>query len=221
MPRVDSRLPERAQLHGKVAKLGVPDSANMWMRILALGLALVCVRAGVARADDDPVEALFFGNTAFAGVNPLTFAEVVELRYQHRLYDSASSVLRRNFVAASASLALGPVFAPTVRLETQPLALFNLGLSYGPRIPFTRLVQSFPSPSSAYPVNIAGLPRATPSYSATFQSFRIDATLQAGFGRLIFRSVNAASYTTVSLRAGDTVYYSQIADMLLPARDGC
>jgi hypothetical protein len=138
----------------------------------------------------------------------------VALRYRHRLYATSSPALQHNFVEASATLVLGPLFAPRVRVALHPTAFFDVGVSYGVSDIFIKTIEERRSPASAYDVNIVGFEKGD---AATFQSFTADTTLQGALGKVSFRSVNSLTYTAASLASGETVYYSAPADMLLPA----
>ncbi len=181
---------------------------------LAAVLLPLLAAAPSARAEDDSVESLRFATTTVAAMNPFLVVDVVQLSYQHRLYAASSPLLRRNSVEVSTSLVLGPFFAPTVRVALHPLALLEVGASYSANVLFIDALQERRSPSNSYAVDVVGVESGDP---ATLQSFTVDATVQGALGKVVLRSTNAATYTTASLRAGETVYYSAAADMLLAA----
>lgn len=180
-------------------------------------MVIVGLYPGLARADG-PVESLKFSSTTFLSGNPLTFGAPIDVRYEHRLYASASEILRRNFLASSVGIVLGPFVAPWVRLELQPLALINVGATYGVNALLVDTTQSFRSPNSDYGVSVFGLPRPTPGYATTMRYLRLDTTVQAGIGKVGLRSTTAATHGAAGLREGDSVYYNQGADLLLPRR---
>ncbi len=175
---------------------------------------LLVVPAAEARADDEPVESLRVATAMFASMNPFTVLAPVSLSYQHRLYATSSPALRHNYFEASATMVLGPLLAPRVRVAIHPTAFFDLGVSYGLTDIFIKTIEERRSPASSYDVNIVGFEKGD---AATFQTFTVDTTLQGSFGPFFVRSANSLSYTAASLASGETVYYSSAADMLLPA----
>ena len=193
------------------SRISVARLVRVFGRLVSLW---VLTSSSVARADDEPVEAVRLTNTTVASVNPFVAVDVVQLSYQRRLYSASSPILRRNFFEASASLAMSSFVAPRLRLAIHPLAVVDVGVSYGVTAVYAKTLEERQSPSDPYNVDVVGVEAGE---TATLQSFAVDMTLQGALGRVLFRSTNAATYTVASLGAGETVYYSLAADLLLPA----
>jgi hypothetical protein len=183
---------------------------------LALVVAVTLVASPpLVHADDEPAQVVRFASTSFASVNPFVALDLVQLSYQQRLYQASSPLLQRNFFEASASLAMSSFVAPRLRVALHPISPIELGVSYGFNAVYVKTLEERRSPAEAYAVDVVGVESGD---TATMQSVALDATLQGALGGWVVRSTNSATYTAADLRAGQTVYYSIIADLLLPAR---
>jgi hypothetical protein len=164
---------------------------------------------------------VFYQNLTVVRLNPLGLQNLFELDWRHRLYDpGASLIMAQNYWA----LTLAPVLTPgLVRLgvaaKLQPLAILKLEVRWEYLNYFGNfdLLQSYPSPNAAYSDSDiedggdAGLNYATDGWQLT-----LDGEARAKVGPVIVRNRFKAGYVEVALRGGDTVFYEQYFDLLLP-----
>lgn len=179
--------------------------------------------------DDGPVvppkQRLYFSNLNAIRYNPLGLFEEFRVSYRHRMYEHEGRAFRDNFVGIGAAPSASPAW---VRLglfaEIQPTSFLLLTAQYDWMRYFGNfnLVQSFPdaranfSDSRIKELGEAG--GATKNYVTTGHQVTLSALLQFKFGPIAFRSNNKLAYFNMNLRAGDTVFYEQLYDLLVPGQ---
>lgn len=192
---------------------------------LATTLALSASTA-TARADEPPPtpeEQLFYQNLTVIRLNPLGLQNQFELDWRHRLYDPGDSlVMSQNFWALSATPILTPASMRLgVGAKLQPLAVLKLEVKWEYLSYFGNfdLLQSYPDPDADFSDSAlqeggdAGLNYATDGWQLT-----LDGEARAKVGPVIVRNRFKAAYIDVALRTGDTVFYEQYFDLLLPGQ---
>ncbi|MFO0744158.1 MAG: hypothetical protein U1F43_00600 [Myxococcota bacterium] len=193
--------------------------------ILGLALALVCAAAGQAPAapapPPTPEQSIVYQNLTVIRLNPLGLQNDFQLDFRQRLYDPGDSMLfAGNYIGAS----LAPILTPGlmrlgVAAKFQPLAMLKLEVRWDYLSYFGNfdLVQSYDDPDADFSDSAiekggdAGLNYATDGWQLT-----LDAEVRARVGVVIARSRFKAGLVDVALRGGDTVFYDQYVDLLLP-----
>ena len=205
--------------------------ACVWSLCLALSGTAAWAQGAVPiprSADDDgppvpPKHRLFFSNLNAIRYNPLGLFEEFRLSYRYRLYDHEHRALRDNFAGIGAVPSASPAW---VRLglfgEVQPTSFLLLTAQYD----WTRyfgnfnLLNSFPDARSDFSDSrikeLGEQGGATKNYVTTGHQLTLSALLQFKFGPIAFRSNNKLAYFNMNLRPGDTVFYDQLYDLLVP-----
>jgi hypothetical protein len=165
--------------------------------------------------------------------NPLGLQEIFDLGYEYKLFDSDSLLLKDSFVGVSFSPIMTPAFAnPGVTLKLQPIALLRLEARASVIQYFGNfnLMQSFPSAETATfsdsQIKDQGTrtdSKPSSAYATTGHNFGLAGELRwAGFRdeadrpQVEARSRLNATYHRMNLEAGDTVWYDQYFDLLVP-----
>jgi len=165
--------------------------------------------------------------------NPLGLQEIFDLGYEYKLFDSESLLLKDSFVGISASPIMTPAFAnPGVTLKVQPVALLRLEARASVIQYFGNfnLLQSFPSPEAATfsdsqikEQGTRGESKPTQAYATTGSNFGFTGELrwagvrdEAGRPQVEARSRFNGTYHRMNLEPGDTVWYDQYFDLLVP-----
>jgi hypothetical protein len=192
---------------------------------LALGVTLVHGRAGaetMKKEEPPPRHRLFYQNLFALRYNPLGAFEELRLSYRYRLMDSESILLRDTFAGVGIVPGLSPAFG---RLgffaELQPLTMLALTAQYDLIRYFGafKVMQSFPDARSEFSdTELEHLSDAKRTYVTTGRQLTLGALLQAKVGNVVFRSNFRFAYVDMELRAGDTVYYDILYDILAPGR---
>ena len=194
---------------------------------LTAALPLLMCSAATARADEPPPptpeEQLFYQNLTVIRLNPLGLQNQFELDWRHRLYDPGDSlIMSQNFWALSATPILTPASMRLgVGAKFQPLAILKLEVKWEYLNYFGNfdLLQSYADPNADFSDSAikdggdAGLNYATDGWQLT-----LDGEARAKVGPVIVRNRFKAAYIDVALREGDTVFYEQYFDLLLPEK---
>ncbi|MBL9021719.1 MAG: hypothetical protein JNL21_05940 [Myxococcales bacterium] len=198
-------------------------SANV---ALALGV-LFLVHSRTAAAEEKapppiPQHRIVYDNLVGARLNPLGLEDLYNISYRARLYASDSIALRDNAFAVGLSPTLSPAISRFGgHVEIKPLTVLSLSAGFY-QVGYTSsfgLLQSFPDAEVDYSDSRlserrdAGLNYPTNGYEVTLRALAV-----AKFWQIAVRSDTNAFYTDISLRDGDTVYYNQRNDLLLPDR---
>ncbi len=165
--------------------------------------------------------------------NALGLQELFDVGYEYKLFDSSHVLLKDSFVGISASPIMTPAFAnPGVTLKVQPIALLRLEARasviqyYGN----FNLIQSFASPESATfsdsqikEQGTRGDSKPSRAYATTGSNFGLTGELRwagvrddAGRPQVEARSRFNGTYHRMNLEPGDTVWYDQYFDLLVP-----
>lgn len=195
--------------------------------IAALAAGAVSIAAVPAWADEKPpppipAHRIVYDDLVGARLNPLGLENQFNLAYRARLYASDSLALRENYFGVGLSPTLSPAISRFGgHIEVRPLTVLSLSAGFyqvGYLGPFG-ILQSFPDATYDYSDSTlnerrdAGLHYPTNGYEVHLRGVGL-----AKFGPVAIRSDTSAYYTDVKLRDGDTVYYHQRTDLLLPDR---
>jgi hypothetical protein len=138
----------------------------------------------------------------------------------YRLYDSKNPALRSNLVGLNLTLLASPALVKTgLELVVQPLSVLSFGLSYEVLGFFGNFdfLQSFPSATSeSSDADIKALGAAKLNYPGYGGVLTFSALFQVKFGPIALRSDLHLIRYDMHLRAGDTVFYDPILDILSP-----
>lgn len=196
-----------------------------WAGVVTTAIAAAIAWAGAASASEPeaPTSGLGYTNLTALRINPLGLQDQLELDYWWRLYDAGDSPLLANNMF---SVGVSPIFSPAtarlgVALKVRPLNIFKLEVRWEYLAWFGNfdLLQSFGSPRDDFSDTAleaggdAGRNSAQDGWQLT-----LDGELRAKLGPLIIRTRFKASYIDVPLDHGDTVFYEQYFDLLLPSQ---
>jgi hypothetical protein len=176
-------------------------------------------------AKDLPIEIPDFRinitNLLVGRVNPLGLENQLRIGPQKKLYHSDSLLFRDNFVFFGFSPRVNPAFVKIgPSLELQFLSILNL--RFGAELLYWfgtfNLYQSFGSPLDEYSDTVLGMRNRDLglSYRTSGGHFYIEPTFQVRFGPMALRNRFSFEYWTTNARAGDTVFYDQTLDTLVP-----
>jgi hypothetical protein len=214
---------------GRVTRIGLIVAATLYCGADA-ALAQSSHPTTPRRADDDgppqpPKHRLFYNNLFALRYNPLGAFEEFRFSYRYRLYDHKHRAFRDNFAGVGVVPGVSPAFLRLgVFAEVQPASFFLLTAQYEAIRYFGafRVMQSFPDAAANFSdtelrrlADVGGPGRP---YVTTGSQLTIAALLQFKFGPIAFRSNTRIGYVDMSLRAGDTVYYDILYDMLVQGR---
>ena len=159
-------------------------------------------------------------------LNPLGLISDTQLSFRRLLYRRDDNIfLRDNFVGAGLVPQFSPAFARLGALvEVQPLSILRLWASFEVVGYFGTfgLFQSFDSPRADFRDSVIAergrLPAGDPAKNfATWGSqLNVGADLQLKLGPIAFRNLARVFRGEYQMRAGDTVYYDQLYDILAP-----
>lgn len=175
------------------------------------------------REQPPPAKHRLFFNSVFAlRYNPLGAFEEFRLSYRYRMMDSEHILLRDTFAGVGIVPSLSPAFG---RLgffaELQPITMLTLTAQYDLTRHFGafRVMQSFPDATAEFSDSaLRSLADAKTTYVATGAQLTLGALLQGKLGNVVFRANTRFVYSDQNLRAGDTVYYDILFDLLAPNR---
>ncbi|TNF32086.1 MAG: hypothetical protein EP329_11210 [Deltaproteobacteria bacterium] len=177
-----------------------------------------------SRAAAEPVtRGLAYSDLTALRLNPQGLQNQLELDLWWRLFDPGDSALLAN---NAFSVGIAPILSPAstrlgLTLKLRPLNVFKVEVRWEYLAWFGNfnLLQSFGSPRDDYSDSAldaggeAGRNSAQDGWQLT-----LDAEARAKVGPVILRSRFKAGYIDVPLDHGDTVYYEQYYDLLLPSR---
>lgn len=188
--------------------------------------ALALTSARSASADDDPPppavaeQRIAYDTTLGFRVNPLGLELQHNLAYRHRLYESGSLALRDNYFG----VALSPTISPSIirmggHIEFRPLTVLALqaGVHHVGYVGSFDNLQSYKVASADFSdtgrdeQDEAG--RTYPTHG--FEAFA-RATALAKVGPIVIRDDLSFTYSTLSLRDPDRLYYHPRWDVLAP-----
>lgn len=159
-------------------------------------------------------------NLLVGRVNPLGLENQLRIGVQKRLYGSSSLVLRDNFIHFGLTPKLNPAFVKVgPNLEIQALSVLNLRFAWEAIRYFGSfgLVQSFPSPLDVYSDTALNQGKdAGRNYKPEATHFIFEPTIQMKAGPIAIRNRFSVEYWNLRANTGDTVFYEQTLDTLIP-----
>lgn len=178
-----------------------------------------------------PLHRIIHRNTFALRVNPLGLLYEGRFAYRLRLYESDSMALRDNFIGIGLTPVASPAFIRAgAYVEVQPMTVLGFWATYTFVQYFGtfNLFQSFPSARSNYSdKEISRLGNGDPTvgagsrtqYLANGTELTIGADFQVKLlDVIVFRSRARLIRSDMRLREGDTVFYDQFYDALVPNR---
>jgi len=157
--------------------------------------------------------------------NPVGLIYDGRLSYRLRMYSDEGLALRDNYAGAGAAVTLSPAFlrvGPYVELAPASFVTVWSALQYSSYFGTFGLMQSFGSPRAEFSDDeldrLDGLPEGDPlePYSTSGLELTVGLDLQAKVGPVAVRSQNRVIHANLDLREGDTVFYDQVTDVLMP-----
>lgn len=195
------------------------------MRSILIALtALILTQTSTtsAQVDPQPAHSVAYQSITAVRVNPLGLVNFTRASYRFRLFESDSDILKQNYVGIGATGGISPAWGRIgILAEVQPLTILRLYAQFefiGNFGTFD-LFASFPNATSDFSDTAIGERaenEATESYTTTGSLLTLGAQLQLKVGPIAVRNLFRATRTNYTMRAGDTVYYDQIYDMLMP-----
>lgn len=143
---------------------------------------------------------------------------------QKRLMDSDSVLFENTFLSGGVGLKLNPAYVKAGPvLELQPIALFNLRVSYEFVSYFGSFgyLQSWPEPTSAYSFELSERDRNQLdglNYVTSGHHLLIEPTVQAKASVFAVRSKTAIEYWDVTLHDDELVFYDATLHTLVPGK---
>lgn len=161
-----------------------------------------------------------WSNTTAARLNPLGLVSATDVEYRFRLYESDSLALANNFIGAGVQPILSPAWfrgGPFISLQPASVANFKAGYEYVSYFGTFDQVLSFPDPSAEHSDDrLEELGEAGENEATSGGVFYVSALLQAKVGPVAIRNALRFNKFNVDLPDGDTVYYEQTWDILVP-----
>ena len=210
----------------------MPNSARLSF-LAAVGLA-TAVSAQTLQYQGPPLHRVVHRNTFALRYNPLGLLYEGRFTYRLRLFESDSIALRDNFIGVGLTPVASPAFIRAgAYVEVQPLTVLGFWASYTFVQYFGtfNLFQSFPSARSNFSdAEISRLgaldrgPGPCPGqcgpgeYVTNGTELTIGADFQAKVLDFVVRSRARLVRADMRLRDGDTVFYDQFYDVMVPNR---
>ena len=201
-----------------------PTSVRLGLAIL-ITLAASTARAQMLSDRGPPQHRVTHSHRLSGRLNPLGLLYEGRFSYRYRLYASDSVALRDNFVSIGLIPAVSPIFARVgVVAEVQPLTVFGVWASYEfmPYFGSMNLFQSFPGATSNFSdsaiKDLGRLPAGDPqrAYPTLGAMLTLAANLNLKFGPVVVRDQFRAYRPDFQMRGGDTTFYDQTTDLLMP-----
>jgi len=162
-------------------------------------------------------------NTGYvaARVNPLGLFLQPNLQYRYRLYKGEGALLRDNFLAIGLIPTLSPAFGRIgAQVDVQPVAALKFTGAYerGYYFGTFNLFQSFPGAGSDFSdTAIADNGEQELNYKTDFTQVTLGGLVQLKVGPIAVRNnFRAVHFNADIVRAGDTTFYDQFFDVLVP-----
>jgi hypothetical protein len=178
------------------------------------------------RAIGDPPPAaprfrIAISNLLVGRVNPLGLEDQLRIGPQMVLYRSDSMAMRDNFIFFGFTPKVNPAFVKVgPSLEVQLASMLNLRFGYELVYWFGTfgLFQSYNTPNADYSDTAIAQGRdAGLNYRTGGAHFTFEPTLQMRLGPIALRNRFSIEHWAINTRPGDTVFYEQTLDTLIPA----
>lgn len=190
----------------------------MKRRFLTAVVGVLCTLSASAFAETP--HNVVWSNTTAARLNPLGLVSATDVEYRYRLYESDSLALANNFVGVGAQPIISPAWfrgGPFISIQPASVANFKVGYEYVSYFGTFDQVLSYPDPSAEYDDDTLEAQGEAGDNAATSGGvFYVSGLLQAKIGPVAVRNALRFSQFNVDLPAGDTVYYEQTWDILVP-----
>ncbi|PTL81265.1 hypothetical protein [Vitiosangium sp. GDMCC 1.1324] len=201
---------------------------NRWTSLAVLAVCVLACSDAFAQMLSNrtpPQHRVVHRNTFALRNNPLGLLYEGRFAYRFRLYESESQALRDNFVGIGLAPGGSPAFARVgAYVEFQPATVLGFWAVYeyvGYYGTFN-LFQSFPNASSDFSDTTiqarGGLPKDDPlrSYPTSGTQLTVGTNLNLKAGPIVLRSQARLVRPDFKVRAGDSVFYDQFYDLLMP-----
>ncbi len=186
--------------------------------VFVAALVVLCTLPSLASAESP--HDIVWSNTTAVRLNPLGLVVATDVEYRFRLYESESLALKNNFVGVGVQPIISPAwFRGGPFLSIQPASVANFRVGYEPVTYFGGFDQvlSFPDANSEYDDDtLEALGEAGENAATSGSVLYVAALLQAKVGPVAVRNNLRFSKFNVDLPDGDTVYYEQTWDILVP-----
>jgi hypothetical protein len=164
-----------------------------------------------------PTHRFWYRNALFARVNPLGLQDQLHLGYRYQLVKKTGLLYGDSYLFVGAAVNASPSFARVgARVETMPIALVQFYAQYQ----FIQYlgtfdnVTSFSGPNDAYSdQTLDSLDAATLASGGVFET---GLRIQAKIGPFAIRNTAAFASYQLKLPEGDTYFYEQYWDRLVP-----
>jgi hypothetical protein len=192
------------------------------MKRSALFAAVVtlCITLPAIASAQSQQHSVVWSNTTAFRLNPLGLISSTNMAYRYRLYESDSPALANNFVSFGAEPAISPAWfrgGPFIDIQPASVANFRAGYEYVGYFGTFDQVLSFEDPNAEYDDDtLAELGEAGQNAPTTGTVMYLRALLQAKVGPVAIRNTLRFNRFNVDLPEGDTVYYEQTWDILVP-----
>lgn len=196
--------------------------------VLAVVLGASTASAQTLQYQGPPLHRLVHRNLFALRLNPLGLLYEGRFVYRIRLYESDSMALRDNFIGVGLTPIASPAFIRAgAYVEVQPLTVLGFWASYTFVQYFGtfNLFQSFPSARSNFSdAEIARLgqlekgPGGGGEYLTNGSELTFGADFQVKVTDIVLRARARLVRADMRLRDGDTVFYDQFYDVMVPNR---
>lgn len=200
------------------------------MMVVLLGLGATTAGAQTLQYQAPPLHRIVHRNTFALRVNPLGLLYEGRFMYRLRLYESNELALRDNFIGIGLTPIASPAFIRAgAYVEVQPLTILGFWASFTFVQYFGtfNLFQSFPSARSNFSdaeITRLGQQPSGPGgtgpgeYLTNGTELTIGADFQVKLLDFVLRSRARIVRADMRLRDGDTVFYDQFYDVMVPNR---
>jgi hypothetical protein len=159
-------------------------------------------------------------NLLVGRINPLGLEDQLRIGPQMVLYRSDSAALRDNFIFVGFTPRVNPAFVkigPSVELQIASVLNLRFNAELISWFGTFGLFQSFNSPNAEASDSAISAGRdAGLNYRTSGAHFTFEPLLQAKVGPIAIRNRFSIEYWAVNARPGDTVFYDQTLDTLVP-----
>lgn len=169
-------------------------------------------------AEATPRHRLVWDSLTAVRLNPLGLQEYANLAYRRRLFDSESVLLQDTYVQIGPTMSLSPAFfKPGVHVKVKPAAILELTGAYRYTSFFGTFDQAlgWKDPGAVWS-DAAMEARGDEAIATSGTQLQLTGRLQGAAGPVAVRNTTSFTYNDLRLPVGDTVFYDQTPDMLVP-----